>query len=59
MESKSKIQLTKDQIIQLVKYSLNKTCIDSQELTNGWFNTIHRVTLDDNSTCILKISPPR
>ena len=58
MESKSKIQLTKDQIIQLVKYSLNKTCIDSQELTNGWFNTIHRVTLNDNSTCILKISPP-
>lgn len=58
MESTSKIKLTKDQIVQFVHYSLNKTCTDSEELTSGWFNTIHSVTLNDNSKYILKISPP-
>ena len=58
MNSKSKIHLEKTVITELVKLYLGKECIDSVEITNGWFNTIFLIHLEDDSHCILKISPP-
>lgn len=28
------------------------------ECTEGWFNAVHRLELDDGSTCVVKVAPP-
>jgi aminoglycoside phosphotransferase (APT) family kinase protein len=58
MRSTSKIVLDRGTIARLSEKYLGKTLVNSREITDGWFNTIHILELSDASRAVLKISPP-
>lgn len=58
MESTSKVAVTPEELARLTEKGLGLSLIESREITEGWFNTIHRLVLDDGSVAGLKIAPP-
>jgi aminoglycoside phosphotransferase (APT) family kinase protein len=58
MHSASKITLDMDMLARWSKKHLGETLVNSREITNGWFNTIHVLELADSSRVVLKVSPP-
>ena len=58
MQSTSKIVLDTPTLAHLAQKYLGKTLVNSREITEGWFNTIHILTLEDGSKAVLKVSPP-
>jgi aminoglycoside phosphotransferase (APT) family kinase protein len=58
MQSTSKIVLDTATLARLSQKYLGKALVNSREITEGWFNTIHILELADGSKAVLKVSPP-
>src|SRR5690348_11046633 len=58
MQSTSKIVIDTATLVRLAQKHLGKTLVNSREITDGWFNTIHILELADGSKAVLKVSPP-
>ncbi|BFV55655.1 aminoglycoside phosphotransferase family protein [Kitasatospora sp. CMC57] len=58
MESLTKRHLTGDQLDALLRAGAGIGCRLEGELTDGWFNSVHRVRLDDGRAAVVKLAPP-
>ena len=60
VESISKTPVTAEQAAAVVERAFGPGAVLASftECTEGWFNAVHRLGLDDGSTCILKVAPP-
>ncbi|PBC70352.1 phosphotransferase family enzyme [Streptomyces sp. TLI_235] len=58
MESLTKRRLTADELDTLLRTSTGLGCRVEGELTDGWFNSVHRVRLDDGRPAVVKLAPP-
>jgi aminoglycoside phosphotransferase (APT) family kinase protein len=58
MQSASKVSLDKATLARWSEKYLGRTIMNSREITDGWFNTIHVLEMADGSKCVLKVSPP-
>ncbi|GAA0672425.1 aminoglycoside phosphotransferase family protein [Kitasatospora atroaurantiaca] len=58
MESLTKRRLTADELDTLLRTSTGLGCRVEAELTDGWFNSVHRVRLDDGRPAVVKLAPP-
>ncbi|GAB3108379.1 aminoglycoside phosphotransferase family protein [Streptomyces calidiresistens] len=57
MESRTKRVLTPADIDAALRASAGFGCRVEEELTDGWFNTAHRVVLDDGRPAVVKFAP--
>lgn len=57
MKSTTKIHVTEAEIEEIAQQLLGRAADSSQELTDGWFNTLHRIDLDDGECVVLKLAP--
>ena len=58
MKSTSKIIIERETLERISRQSLGQGLAGSREITQGWFNTIHLLELEDGSRAVLKVSPP-
>lgn len=58
MDSSSKVVLTPAAMDRIVRDHLGTGLATSAEVSDGWFNTIHALTLADGRMVTLKLSPP-
>ncbi len=58
MESASKILIEKKTLDSISRKYLGQGLRGNREIPDGWFNTIHILTLNDGSRAVLKVSPP-
>lgn len=59
MESRTKTPVTAEQAAAIVDRHLPGTAlVEFTECTEGWFNAVHRLRLDDGRALVLKIAPP-
>jgi aminoglycoside phosphotransferase (APT) family kinase protein len=58
MKSTSKIIIGRETLERISRRSLGRGLAGSREITQGWFNTIHLLELEDGSRAVLKVSPP-
>jgi aminoglycoside phosphotransferase (APT) family kinase protein len=58
MKSLSKIELPLETLSELTRVNLGKQTVKATEITDGWFNTIYRLTLSDGTPAVLKMAPP-
>lgn len=59
MESRTKFPVTADDLASVVASHLGGAGLaEATECTEGWFNAVHQLTLDDGRSCVLKIAPP-
>ena len=59
MKSTSKVHVPQAELIALTKKAIGAELRESVEITEGWFNTIHRLSLVDGARVGLKIAPRR
>ncbi|MFJ5779806.1 phosphotransferase family protein [Streptomyces sp. NPDC093094] len=58
MESLTKRHLTADQLDSLLRADAGLGCRLEDEMTDGWFNSVYRVRLDDGRPAVVKVAPP-
>jgi aminoglycoside phosphotransferase (APT) family kinase protein len=57
MKSTSKVQVPQAELISLTKRAIGAEPRESVEITEGWFNTIYRLSFTDGARVGLKIAP--
>lgn len=57
MKSTSKVQATRAELAALAKKAIGVELRESVEITEGWFNAIHRLSFADGTRLGLKIAP--
>ncbi len=58
MDSRTKRQLSPEQLAALVGDALGAGMASAEEMTDGFANAVWRIGLDDGRTVVLKVSPP-
>lgn len=58
MQSLTKRQLRPEQLDELLRASTGLGCRVETELSDGWFNAVYRVELDDGRPAVVKLAPP-
>jgi aminoglycoside phosphotransferase (APT) family kinase protein len=58
MKSTSKVSLEKATLARWAQQHLGRQLINSDEITEGWYNTIHVLEFTEGERAVLKVSPP-
>ncbi len=59
MESKTKNRKTAEEVGKLCLKAFGKKPSQITEYTEGWYNAVYGITLDDGREAVLKIAPPK